>query len=85
MISILMSREVEVGPRVKSITEMSACMTEEILSKGSSTKTWMTSTQAHTTGAWKMAEGSADNKTGEKFDQRQSRGGRCSSKIWAHI
>jgi len=54
--SILMSREVEVGPMFKSTAEASAYRTEGFPSKGTSGEMWTTSTQAHMTVGWKMAE-----------------------------
>jgi hypothetical protein len=53
--SILMSREVEVGPRVKTTAEASAYRTEGISSKGTTGETG-TSTQAHVKAGWKNAE-----------------------------
>ena len=56
MTSTLMGREVEVGPMFKSTAEASAYRTEGFPNKGTSGETWTTSTEAHTTAGWKMAE-----------------------------
>ena len=61
MASILMSREVEVGPMFKSTAEASAYRTEWFPSTGTSRERSTTSTQANTTAGLKMAE--SDDRT----------------------
>jgi hypothetical protein len=51
-----MSKEVEVGPRVKTIAEASAYRTEGISSKGTYGEMGTISTEAHLKTGWKNTE-----------------------------
>jgi hypothetical protein len=61
-----MSREVEVGPRVKTTAETSAYRTEWISSKGTPRETG-TSTQAHVKARWKNAESDVSTANPERM------------------
>jgi hypothetical protein len=80
-----MSREVEVGPRVKSIAEASACRTEGFPSKGTSGETGTTSTQAHTTAGWKMAESDEPTTKPERRENEDKAEKECVAATVGHV
>ena len=85
MTSTLMSREVEVGPMFKSTAEASACRTERFPSKRTSGETGTTSTQAHTTAGWKMAESDQPTTKPERSETEEKVEEECVAATEGHI
>ena len=84
MASILMSREVEVGPMFKSTAEASAYRTEGFPGKGTSGDTWTTS-EAHTTAGWKKAESDEPITKPERSETEENAEEECVAVTVGHI